>query len=163
MAVVNMREMLRDARRGSYALGAFNILDYNSMRAVVDAAVEFSAPVIIQTSVKTVTFWGYEPIIQWYRQLAGTVSIPIVIHLDHCKDLDVIRNCIKHGWTSVMIDASSKPFAENLAMTQKVVEMASAFKRSVALQKVSMDAGNAMIFLVEKGILPTAILRKASL
>jgi ketose-bisphosphate aldolase len=124
MAVVNMREMLQEASRGSYAVGAFNILDYNSMRAVVDAAAELVAPVIIQTSVKTVLFWSYEPIIQWYRQLAGTVSIPIAIHLDHCKDLNVIRDCIDHGWTSVMIDASSKPFAENLALTQQVVEMA---------------------------------------
>ena len=124
MAVVNMKEMLQESRRGSYAVGAFNILDYNSMRAVVDSAEECSAPVIIQTSVKTVLFWGCEPVIQWYRQLAGNASVPIAIHLDHCKDLDVIRNCIKHGWTSVMIDASSRPFAENLALTQQVVEMA---------------------------------------
>jgi len=124
MAVVNMREMLQQAKRGSYAVGAFNILDYNSMRAVVNAASELAAPVIIQTSVKTVLFWGYEPIIQWYRQLAGSVSVPVAIHLDHCKDLNIIRDCIDHGWTSVMIDASSKPFAENLALTQKVVEMA---------------------------------------
>jgi len=124
MAVVNMREMLQESRRGSYAVGAFNILDYNSMRAVVDSAEECSAPVIIQTSVKTVLFWGCEPVIQWYRQLASNASVPIAIHLDHCKDLDVIRNCIKYGWTSVMIDASSRPFAENLALTQQVVEMA---------------------------------------
>ncbi|OHB72984.1 MAG: hypothetical protein A2Z25_06215 [Planctomycetes bacterium RBG_16_55_9] len=124
MAVVNMREMLKKARRGGYAVGAFNILDYNSMRAVVDAAEALDAPVIIQTSVKTVVFWGYKPIIQWYRQLAGGVAVPVAIHLDHCKDLEVIRNCIEHGWTSVMIDASTKPFAENLALTRQVVEMA---------------------------------------
>lgn len=124
MAIVSMREMLQEARCGAYAVGAFNILDYNSMRAVVDAAAELAAPVIIQTSVKTVLFWGYEPVVQWYRQLAGSVSVPIAIHLDHCKDLEVIRNCIKHGWTSVMIDASSKPFTENLALTQQVLEMA---------------------------------------
>ncbi len=124
MATTNMRQVLQEARRGRYAIGAFNILDYNSMRAVVDAAAELRAPVIIQTSVKTVVFWGYEPIIQWYRQLAEAVSVPVAIHLDHCKDLDVIRNCIDHGWTSVMIDASSKPFAENLALTRQVAEMA---------------------------------------
>jgi len=124
MAIANMREMLREARAGRYGVGAFNILDYNSMRAVVDAAAELRAPVIIQTSVKTVVFWGYEPIIRWYRQLADAVSVPVAIHLDHCKDLEVIRQCIEHGWTSVMIDASSKPFAENLALTQQVAEMA---------------------------------------
>jgi ketose-bisphosphate aldolase len=116
--------MLQEAKAGRYAVGAFNILDYNSMRAVVDAAAELQAPVVVQTSVKTVMFWGYEPIIQWYRQLADAVSVPLAIHLDHCKDLEVIRQCIEHGWTSVMIDASSKPFAENLALTQQVAEMA---------------------------------------
>ncbi|UCD48511.1 MAG: class II fructose-bisphosphate aldolase [Phycisphaerales bacterium] len=124
MAIVNMRQMLQEAKAGRYAVGAFNILDYNSMRAVVDAAAELKAPVIIQTSVKTVVFWGYEPIIQWYRQLADAVSVPVAIHLDHCKDLDVIRQCIAHGWTSVMIDASSKPFEENLTLTQQAAEMA---------------------------------------
>ena len=124
MATVNMRQMLQDAKDGKYAVGAFNILDYNSMRAVVDAAVELAAPVIIQTSVKTVIFWGYEPIIQWYRQLAEAAPVPVAIHLDHCRDLEVIGNCIDHGWTSVMIDASAKPFAENLALTQQVQKMA---------------------------------------
>ncbi|MGC9343992.1 MAG: class II fructose-bisphosphate aldolase, partial [Bacteroidales bacterium] len=57
MAIVNMKEMLQDARKGKYAIGAFNILDYNSMKAVIDAAEELQSPVIIQTSVKTVKFW----------------------------------------------------------------------------------------------------------
>jgi ketose-bisphosphate aldolase len=124
MAIVNMQAMLREARAGSYAVGAFNILDYNSMRAVVDAATELAAPVILQTSVKTVHFWGAAPIVQWYRDLAGASAVPIAIHLDHCQDLEIIRTCIDSGWTSVMIDASAKPFAENLALTQQVVAMA---------------------------------------
>jgi len=117
MALTNMKEMLTGAKEGRYAVGAFNILDYNSMKAVVDVAVELQSPVIIQTSVKTVVFWGYEPIIQWYRQLAADAPVPVAIHLDHCKDMEVIRNCNANGWTSVMIDASSKPFAENLELT----------------------------------------------
>ena len=145
MAIANMRQMLQEARQGQYAVGAFNILDYNSMRAVVDAAAELQAPVIIQTSVKTVVFWGCEPIIQWYRQLAGAVSVPVAIHLDHCKDLDVIRQCIKHGWTSVMIDASAKPFTENLALTQQVAEMA-------ALKDITVDAEMGAIVGVEDDI-----------
>jgi ketose-bisphosphate aldolase len=124
MAFSNMKEMLDRGKDGRYAVGAFNILDYNSMKAVVEAAVELRAPVIVQTSVKTVVFWGYRPIIEWYRQLAADVPVPVAIHLDHCKDLNVIRDCIEHGWTSVMIDASSKPFAENLDLTQQVVAMA---------------------------------------
>lgn len=124
MAVENMNEMLKKARQDKYAVGAFNILDYNSMKAVVDAAVELQAPVIIQTSVKTVLFWGYRPMAEWYRELAGSAPVPVAIHLDHCKDIEVIKNCIEYGWTSVMIDASAKPFSENLTMTRQVVDMA---------------------------------------
>ena len=119
-----MKEMLGGAAAGGYAVGAFNILDYNSTKAVVLAAEQLRAPVIIQTSAKTVIFWGASAVISWVRQLAGPSRIPIALHLDHCKDLDLIEECIKAGWTSVMIDASSKPFEENLSLSRKVVKMA---------------------------------------
>jgi ketose-bisphosphate aldolase len=131
MAIVNMKGMLKTAQREKYAVGAFNILDYNSMKAVADAAAEVRAPVIIQTSVKTVLFWGYRPLIEWYRELAEKAAVPIAIHLDHCQDMEVIQNCIEMGWTSVMIDASSKPWAENLALTKQVIDWATAKDISV--------------------------------
>jgi ketose-bisphosphate aldolase len=109
---------------GKYAVGAFNILDYNSAKAVVRAAEQTDSPVIIQTSAKTVVFWGAASIITWIRELAESSAVPIALHLDHCKDLELIRQCIQAGWTSVMIDASSKPFEENLAASQTVVKMA---------------------------------------
>jgi ketose-bisphosphate aldolase len=124
MPLTNMSQMLQDARKGGYAIGAFNILDYNSFKAVVEAAEEVRSPVIVQTSVKTVKHWGYVPIITWYKELATRTSVPVAIHLDHCKDLEVIRSCIEKGWTSVMIDASSLPFEENLNLSRQVVEMA---------------------------------------
>ena len=124
MALENMTSMLRRARTGGYAVGAFNILDYNSMKAAIDAAVELDSPIIIQTSVKTVKHWGFTPLISWYRELCTGIKIPVAIHLDHCKDVDFIEKCIIHGWTSVMIDASSFPFEENLAASRKVLEMA---------------------------------------
>ncbi len=124
MPLENMKAMLSKAADEDYAVGAFNILDYNSTKAVVRAAEEANAPVIIQTSAKTVIFWGPTSIISWVRQLAGPSSVPIVLHLDHCKDLGLIKECIESGWTSVMIDASSKPFEENLALSQQVVQMA---------------------------------------
>ena len=119
-----MKAMLTKAAGDGYAVGAFNILDYNSTKAVVLAAEQANAPVIIQTSAKTVIFWGTSAIISWIRQLAGPSRVPIALHLDHCKDLDLIKDCIESGWTSVMIDASSKPFEENLALSQQVVQMA---------------------------------------
>jgi len=124
MPLENMKNMLRQARDQGYAVGAFNILDYNSMLAVVRAAEEVGAPVIVQTSAKTVTFWGTGAIVSWACEIAGASPVPVALHLDHCKDLQLIKNCIDAGWTSVMIDASAKPFEENLALTKIVAEMA---------------------------------------
>jgi tagatose 1,6-diphosphate aldolase GatY/KbaY len=116
--------MLSKAAAGRYAVGAFNVLDYNSAKAVVQAAEELDAPAIIQTSAKTVTFWGSRTLVAWIRELAGNAKVPVALHLDHCKDLDLIEECIEAGWTSVMIDASAKPFEENLSLSRRVVEMA---------------------------------------
>lgn len=124
MPLENMKQMLTKAKENAYAVGAFNILDYNSMLAVVRAAEEVCAPVIVQTSAKTVIFWGTAAIISWAHQIADRSPVPVALHLDHCKDLELIKDCIDSGWTSVMIDASAKPFEENIALTKKVVEMA---------------------------------------
>jgi len=124
MALENMRNMLQKARDKQYAVGAFNILDYNSMKAVVEAAEEINSPVIVQTSAKTVIFWGHAAIMAWIQEIAGKSKVPVALHLDHCKDLDLIKECINAGWTSVMIDASERPFEENMASTRQVIEMA---------------------------------------
>jgi ketose-bisphosphate aldolase len=124
MSLENLRAMLAKAAAGRYAVGAFNIVDYNSLKAVVRAAEELEAPVIVQTSAKTVTFWGSRTLVSWAGELAGRAKVPVALHLDHCKDLDLIRECIEAGWTSVMIDASARPFAENLVLSRQVVEMA---------------------------------------
>ena len=120
----NMKAMLSKAAAGRYAVGAFNVLDYNSAKAVVQAAGDLRAPVIIQTSAKTVTFWGSRTLMGWLRELAANSPVPVAVHLDHCKDMDLIRECIEAGWTSVMIDASARPFEENLSLSRQVVGMA---------------------------------------
>jgi ketose-bisphosphate aldolase len=124
MACVNMIDILSDAKRERYAIAAFNILDYNSMRAVVEAAEELNAPVIVQVSVKTIKLWGYRAISGWYKQLANESPVPVVLHLDHCKEIEIIKKCMDNGWTSVMIDASSLPFNDNLTLTKEVVRLA---------------------------------------
>lgn len=131
MALTNMTTMLAKARQGRYAVGAFNIIDYNSARAVVRAAEELRAPVIVQTSVKTVRFWGKAAIVCWMRQLAGDAPVPVALHLDHCKEEAFCRECIEAGWTAVMIDASAKPFEENLSATRRVADLAGAAEVSV--------------------------------
>ena len=124
MPLENMKAMLVAAKEGGYAVGAFNILDFNSTKAVIEAAEDLNAPIIIQTSAKTVIFWGSSAIMSWIRELVKSSSVPIALHLDHCKDLSLIVECIEAGWSSVMIDASSRPFEENLDLSKQVVQMA---------------------------------------
>jgi len=131
MALVNMTEMLIHARSNAYAVGAFNILDYLSMKAVISVAADLRAPVIVQTSEKTVRFWGFDPIVNWVRALSDNTDIPVALHLDHCKDPSFIKSCIDAGWSSVMIDASSRPFEENMALTDQVIQMARPYGVSV--------------------------------
>jgi ketose-bisphosphate aldolase len=124
MPLVSMKAMLAEARRDGYAVGAFNTVDYASSKAVVCAAEELRAPVIVQISVKTIAYWSHATIAAWMRELGELASVPVALHVDHCKDVEVIQRCIEHGWTSVMIDASALPYAENLAVSRQVVEMA---------------------------------------
>lgn len=124
MPLVSMKPMLAKARREGYAVGAFNTVDYASSKAAVAASEELGAPVIVQFSVKTIAYWGHATIASWMRELAERATVPVALHVDHCKEVEVIRRCIEHGWTSVMIDASALPFEENLATSRRVVEMA---------------------------------------
>jgi len=119
-----MGGVLEKAREGRYAVGAFNIVDYNSALAVVRAAEELRSPVIVQTSVKTVRFWGHRSIRAWMEDIAGASPVPVVLHLDHCREVDFCRRCIEEGWTSVMFDGSAEPFEENLRGTQAVAAAA---------------------------------------
>lgn len=124
MPLVSMKAMLAKARRDGYAVGAFNTVDYASSKAVVCAAEELRAPVIVQLSVKTIAYWSHATIAAWMRELGELASVPVALHVDHCKDVEVIKRCIEHGWTSVMIDGSALPFEENVAVSRRVVEMA---------------------------------------
>jgi ketose-bisphosphate aldolase len=122
--MVNIRPLLADAKANGYAIAAFNPVDYASMKAMVKAAEELNAPVIIQTSAKTINYYSHEALYGWMTEIAGDSPVPVVLHLDHGKDLDMIKKCIDTGWTSVMIDGSHLPFEENLAETRKVNEWA---------------------------------------
>ena len=124
MPLVNMKPLLRDAMDNGYAVAAFNLVDYGTTKAMVAAAEELNAPVICQTSTKTIQYWSHKEIVSWVRTVAEDSPAPVVLHLDHCKDLAMIEACAKAGWTSIMIDASELPFEENLAMSLKVREIA---------------------------------------
>ena len=126
MPLVNIKPVLAEAKTQGYAVAAFNPVDYASMKAMVAAAEEVNSPVIIQTSAKTINYYSHEALYDWMREIAGDSPVPVVLHLDHGKDLDMIKKCIDTGWTSVMIDGSHLPFDQNLTDTRKVVDWATA-------------------------------------
>jgi ketose-bisphosphate aldolase len=124
MSLQNTGQILQNARAEGYCVGAFNIVDYLTMEAVLLAASAQSSPVIVQTSSGVVRRYGARSLVAWGRTLAEKYPIPVGLHLDHGTELDLIQECIEAGYTSVMIDASRYPFAENVNRTRKVVETA---------------------------------------
>ncbi|HWJ68814.1 MAG TPA: class II fructose-bisphosphate aldolase [Sphingobium sp.] len=124
MPLVNMKPLLRDAMDNGYAVAAFNLVDYNTTKAMVKAAEELNAPVICQTSSKTIQYYSHKEIVSWVRTVAEDSPVPVVLHLDHCKDIAMIEECARAGWTSIMIDASEYSFEKNLAESLKVREIA---------------------------------------
>lgn len=122
MSIVNAKEMLLKATKEKYSVGAFNITNIIQMEAVVEAAVEKKAPLIIQTSVTPSKFLGPKVIAGVYRILAESAPIPICLHLDHCRDVDFCRTCADAGYTNIMIDASKQVYEENVRQTKEVVD-----------------------------------------
>ncbi len=122
MSIVNAKEIMIEAAKGKYAIGAFNVTDLVQMEAVVDAAVEKKAPVIIQTSVKPSQFLGTNVMVAIYRTIASSAPIPICLHLDHCTDIAYCKKCADAGYTNIMIDASKQPYEANISQTREVVE-----------------------------------------
>jgi len=132
MPVVPMQEILQDAFNKRYGVGAFNIVDWVTMDAVLAAAAETRSPVIVQVSVKTVKVMGAKLIQLMFAEMAGKVPVPATLHLDHCPDRAVIEQCIDAGWNSVLFDASKLTYEDNMAQTKQVVEQA--HQRGVAVE-----------------------------
>lgn len=96
-----MKQMLQDARSGGYAVAAFNPVDFSTMKAIVRGAEELRTPVIAQTTARTINYYSHETLFSWMAELAADSTTPVALHLDHGKDMDMIRKCIEVGWTSV--------------------------------------------------------------
>lgn len=116
-----MKEILDRAMAGGYGVAAFNVLDDLSIEALLAAAVEEQAPVILQTSVKTVRSYGRRQLHAVVAALVEDVPVPVTLHLDHCPDRAVIADCLAGGWNSVLFDAHELSVAENLRQTTEVV------------------------------------------
>ena len=122
MSIVTAKEMLIEATKGKYAVGAFNITSLVQLEAVVDAAVETKSPVIIQTSVKPSQFYKPAVMVAIYRSLAESAPVPVCLHLDHCTDVAYCKTCADAGYTNIMIDASKQSFEENIRQTKEIVD-----------------------------------------
>ncbi len=121
-----MKEILEEARKGKYGVGAFNINNMEFLQGIIEAAEEEKSPVIIAVSEGAMKYAGVEYIYAMVKVAAEKASVPVALHLDHGKHWDKIVLAIRNGFTSVMIDASDKPFDENVAITNKVVDLAHA-------------------------------------
>ncbi len=124
MSLVPGRELLAEADRGGYAIGAFNFNNLEFLQAITAAAEETDTPVFLATSEGAIRYAGLDNVVALARTAAARTSPALCLHLDHGKDMTVIKACIDAGYTSVMIDASDQPFEENVARTRAVVELA---------------------------------------
>ena len=120
MPIVNAKEMLLRATEEKYAVGAFNVTNLIQLEAVVEAATERKAPLIIQTSVTPSKFLKSEVITSIYQTIAESAPIPICLHLDHCTEVAYCKTCADAGYTNIMIDASKQDFRENIRQTKEV-------------------------------------------
>jgi len=122
--LVNNKELQTAAKQGKYAVGAFNTSNIEITQAIVEAHEEMNAPVIIATSTSAIQYCGIEVLSSIVRQMATQAKIPVSLHLDHGTDFNLIVNCLRNGWTSIMIDGSHAPLKENIAITKEIVKMA---------------------------------------
>ncbi|MBQ1685347.1 MAG: class II fructose-1,6-bisphosphate aldolase [Clostridia bacterium] len=124
MPLVTSTEMFKKAYEGGYAIGAFNVNNMEIIQGITEAAKELNAPLILQVSKGAREYANHTYLVKLVEAAVIETGLPIVLHLDHGGDFDICKKCVDGGFTSVMIDASSKPFKENIEITRQVVEYA---------------------------------------
>ena len=127
MPLVTTTEMFKKAYEGGYAVGAFNVNNMEIVQGITEAASELKAPVILQVSAGARKYAKHAYLVKLVEAaVVDCPGIPIALHLDHGADFEICKSCIDGGFTSVMIDGSSRAFEDNIAETRKVVEYAHA-------------------------------------
>lgn len=121
---MDVAEELVKARRHGYAIGAFNTANLEVTKAICMAAAKFNTPILIQTTPSAIEYAGLQSIFDIVRDEIENSGVKAAIHLDHAKEFEIIKECIKTGYTSVMFDGSKLFFDENMAMTEQVVHFA---------------------------------------
>ena len=124
MPLVTTTEMFKKAYDGGYAIGAFNVNNMEIVQGITEAAKEVNAPLILQVSKGARAYANHTYLIKLVEAAIAETGLPICLHLDHGDSFELCKSCVDGGFTSVMIDASSKPFEENIEITKKVVEYA---------------------------------------
>jgi len=126
--LVHIKDIVKIAQKENYAIGAFNITNFESILAVARAAVKANSAAIIQVSESAIKYMGLKPVTHIVSTVAKNVAaaVPIALHLDHGSSFDAVFECINAGFTSVHIDASSLPLDENIELTRQVVKVAHA-------------------------------------
>lgn len=131
MPIVALREITQRAFEQRYGVVAINVFNDLTMEAVLAAASAEKAPLIVQTSVKTVVSIGPDQLMAMWKSAAENIDVPVTLHLDHCPDREVLTRCLEAGWNSALFDGSSMDPADNLRHTTEVVEQARAFDADV--------------------------------
>ncbi len=122
MSFVTSEKMLLDAQKGGYAVGAFNVENMEMVMAVIAAAEELRAPLMLQTTPSTVKYAGLDMYLANVRTAAKRASVPVCMHLDHGDSFDLAMQALRIGYRSIMIDGSHSVFEENIAVTKAVAD-----------------------------------------
>lgn len=131
MSLVPVSELLKQAEVGGYAVGAFNCNNMEIVQAIIAAAEAESAPVIMQASQGAIKYAGIDYIVAMAKLAAERTHVPVALHLDHGTSFEQAMQCIRAGFSSVMIDGSKLPLLENIALTRRVLDVARAVGVSV--------------------------------
>ncbi len=124
MPLVTTTDMFKKAYDGGYAVGAFNINNMEFIQAITEACDELKSPVILQCSQGAIKYAQFPYLVNMVKAATEITSIPIALHLDHGASFEICKECIDNGFTSVMIDASSKPYEENIELSKRVADYA---------------------------------------
>lgn len=155
MALVPVTELLQKADQGGYAVGAFNANNMEIVQAIIEAAEQENAPVIMQASQGAIKYAGLDFITGMVRIAAEASRVPVALHLDHGTDFEQIVKCIRSGFTSVMYDGSKLPLEENIAITRKVLEIAKPIGVSVEAELGRIGGTEDDIHVSDKDVLYT--------
>lgn len=131
MPLVTTEQMLINAQKGKYAVGAFNVENMEMLQAVVAAAETMEAPVILQTTPSTVKYADMKYFLAMAKVAAEAANVPVAIHLDHGNSFELAMQALRNGYTSIMIDGSHSSFDENISVSKRVVDACAPSKVSV--------------------------------